>query len=107
MEPIEKSIEIIELYDYYADLLTKKQKEYLTAYYHDDYSITEISENFDISRNAVFDQIKRSVAKLYDYEAKLGLHQKAIKIQEIIEQIKQETKSETIQSLVAELEKVV
>lgn len=74
MDLLAKSIELINLYDCYQSLLTTKQKMYFESYYFDDYSITEISENQDVSRNAVHDLIKRTVQKLYDFEAKLGVY---------------------------------
>ena len=49
----------IELYDLYGSLLTDKQKVYFEDYYFLDLSISEIAENYAVSRNAVFDQIKR------------------------------------------------
>ncbi|MDE5547316.1 MAG: DNA-binding protein, partial [Anaeroplasmataceae bacterium] len=55
----EKREEIISLYDTYGVLLTDKQKNYFERYYFDDLSITEIASNFEVSRNAVFDQLKR------------------------------------------------
>ena len=75
MDLIDKSIELINLYDLYQPLLTSKQKMYFEHYYFDDYSIGEIAENLEVSRNAVHDLIKRTVQKLYDYEEKLGLYQ--------------------------------
>jgi len=75
MDLLAKSIELINLYDLYQSLLTTKQKMYFESYYFDDYSIGEIAENLDVSRNAVHDLIKRTVQKLYDYEMKLHLHQ--------------------------------
>ncbi|MDE7213906.1 MAG: DNA-binding protein, partial [Anaeroplasmataceae bacterium] len=55
----EKREEIISLYDAYGLLLTDKQRDYFESYYFDDLSISEIASNFEVSRNAVFDQIKR------------------------------------------------
>lgn len=77
MDLLDKSIELINLYDRYQTLLTTKQRMYFEQYYFDDFSITEISENQDVSRNAVHDLIKRTVQKLYDYESKLGLYKQA------------------------------
>ncbi len=71
---------IIALYDIYQALLTEKQRQYFEDYYYMDLSISEISENYNISRNGAFDQIKRTVATLFDYEDKLHLHEKYNKI---------------------------
>ncbi len=72
----QKRDELIALYDLYNTLLTEKQKVYFEEYYFSDLSISEIAENHNISRNGVFDQIKRVNASLEDYEKKLKLFHK-------------------------------
>ena len=72
----EQREELIELYDLYFELLTDKQKEYFEEYYFDDLSIGEIAINHEVSRNAVHDQLKKTIKNLEDYEAKLGLNKK-------------------------------
>jgi len=106
MDILDKSIEISELYDIYQDLLTKKQKEYFEAYYYNDFSITEISDNFDVSRNAVHDQIKKTVLKLYDYENKLNLRNKDKQYRIIFKKIREASDSNKVLELIEELEKV-
>ena len=64
------------LYDFYEKLLTEKQKTVLGFYLDDDYSLTEISEKINISRQAVHDIIKRTTLKLEGLENKLGLYEK-------------------------------
>lgn len=68
-----KREEQIDLFDVYQSLLTKKQRDYFLAYYFDDLSLSEIADNFNVSRNAVFDQIKKTLAILEEYEEKLHL----------------------------------
>ena len=53
------------LVEFYGSLLTDKQLEYMELYYGDDYSLGEIAEEFDVSRQAVYDNIRRS-AKLLE-----------------------------------------
>ena len=55
---MEDRIYLINLYDYYGDLLTEKQKEYFESYYFANLSLSEISENTKVSRNAVHKQLK-------------------------------------------------
>ncbi len=73
MEVLAKKAYYNELFDYYQPLLTEKQQEIFIDYYANDFSLGEIAESNNISRNAVFDTIKK-VEKLLDYyEEKLKL----------------------------------
>lgn len=71
---IEKNYRINSLFEFYQPLLTKKQNDYLELYYGDDYSLGEIAENIHVSRQAVYDNIKRTESILEDYEQKLHLY---------------------------------
>ncbi len=68
-----KNLAVSDLLDCYGGLLTEKQNRLVTCYYNDDLSLSEISENEGITRQAVRDGIKRAEAQLFDYEAQLGL----------------------------------
>lgn len=61
------------LFEFYEALLTEKQQNYMQLYYGDDYSLGEIAEEFEVSRQAVYDNIKRTAHILESYEAKLHL----------------------------------
>lgn len=76
-----------ELYDIYGSLLTDKQKEYFEGYYFNNLSLSEMASDFDVSRNAIFKQIHNVVDKLVEYESKLHLYDKKIKILSIIDAI--------------------
>ena len=65
---LEKKQRVNLLMDCYCDLLTDKQQDYLTLYYEEDLSLAEIAEDLNVSRNAVYDNLKRAVASLEDYE---------------------------------------
>ena len=71
---IEKNERINALFEFYQPLLTKKQNEYIQLYYADDYSLGEIAEEFEVSRQAVYDNIKRTEKILESYEDKLHLY---------------------------------
>lgn len=73
---LEKKQRVNLLMDCYVDLLTDKQKEYLEYYYEEDLSLAEIAENLNVSRNAVFDTLKKAVTTLEKYEEKLKLLKK-------------------------------
>lgn len=88
---LEKTQRVNLLMDCYEDLLTDKQRQYLTLYYEEDLSLSEIAEDLQVSRNAVYDQMKRAVASLEEYEAKLHLMEKHLKRMELIEKIENQT----------------
>jgi predicted DNA-binding protein YlxM (UPF0122 family) len=70
---IEKMVEIGLLFEQYKELLTEKQKEIVSLYYEEDYSLGEISENLNVSRQGIYDTLKRSEKILKDYDNKLNL----------------------------------
>jgi uncharacterized protein len=70
---LEKTTRMNYLYDFYQALLTPKQQSYMSLYYLDDYSLGEIAEEYEVSRQAVYDNIKRTEAMLEEYEKKLLL----------------------------------
>ena len=73
MENLEKKEQLNELFDIYQSLLTDKQVLYFKYYYQDDYSLQEIAELLDVSRHAIFDQLKKVEMHLFSYEEKLKL----------------------------------
>jgi predicted DNA-binding protein YlxM (UPF0122 family) len=70
---IEKTMRVNLLYDFYGDLLTEKQRRIVEMYYVEDLSLSEIAEQVDASRQAVYDVLRRAVQQLEDYESKLQL----------------------------------
>lgn len=71
---IEKTNRMNALFEFYAALLTDKQMNYIELYYADDYSLAEIAEEYQVSRQAVYDNIKRTEKILEDYERKLHMY---------------------------------
>lgn len=78
---------LVILYDFYGELLTDKQKEYFEYYYFNNLSLSEISENLGISRNAIHKSIKLIESKLYFYEDKLKLYKKRIILRQLIKDL--------------------
>lgn len=68
---LDKFVEIANLFEIYSSLLSEKQKEYLEDHFENDLSLSEIAKNNNVSRQAIYDNIKRGIALLYDYEDKL------------------------------------
>ncbi|MFT8361687.1 MAG: putative DNA-binding protein [Sporolactobacillus sp.] len=85
---LEKILRVNALYDFYQPLLTPKQQEYLDQYYLNDYSLGEIAERCHVSRQAVYDNLKRAESTLESFEEKLGLFRKYQTRQRLIMQIR-------------------
>ena len=108
---IEKTTRMNYLYDFYQSLLTEKQQSYMALYYLDDFSLGEIAEEYNVSRQAVYDNIKRTEAMLEEYEAKLLLFEKFQQRSKLIEKLREETEVSSdgrtkMLELIAELEKL-
>ncbi|HKL10611.1 MAG TPA: DNA-binding protein [Clostridia bacterium] len=73
---MEKKIKYGNMFAFYGKLLTEKQYEMLYHYYINDFSMVEIAENMKISRQAVYDAVKKSNKALDIYENKMGLYDK-------------------------------
>ena len=97
---MEERIYLGILFDYYGGLLTDKQKEYFEDYYFNNLTLSEISTNNNISRNAVHKQIKDAQEKLNQYEGILKLYEKSKKISNILEGIKDKKIKEEIKELI-------
>ncbi len=106
MDALEKHLTINTLLSHYRELLTEKQKTIMHYYYEENFTLKEIAENENISRNAVHDQLQKTVKKLEDLEEKLGLVKKSRKRMEIIEAMKDRCKDEELSKLIESLEKV-
>ncbi|AOG60704.1 hypothetical protein SHELI_v1c07550 [Spiroplasma helicoides] len=77
MNNLLKTSESTQLYDYYKEILTEKQRQYFELYYFEDLTLQEISEELGVSRNAVHDSISKTMNLLNDLESKLKLMKKS------------------------------
>lgn len=70
---MEKLVRLALLYDFYGPLLTEKQRQFIELYYQQDWSLGEIAAHFGVSRQAVYDLLRRAEGALEEYEEKLRL----------------------------------
>lgn len=84
---MDKTIYLNSLFDYYGPLLTKKQQAYFKDYYFDNLTLSEIAENENVSRNAVYKQIQNAENKLLYYEKNLKQYENSKKIKKIIQNL--------------------
>lgn len=91
----EKNLRFSRLLDYYGELLTEKQRDFMELYYNEDFSLAEISEHENITRQGVRDGIKHGEQRLLEFEEKLKLAEKSeiyyalnAKISELAESIR-------------------
>jgi len=73
---VEKLVEVGILFDFYGKLLSKKRFLAVELYYIHDLSLAEVGDELGITRQGVFDILKRAEEKLYIYEKSLGLVEK-------------------------------
>jgi predicted DNA-binding protein YlxM (UPF0122 family) len=71
------------LFDFYGELLTEKQKEYYDMHFNQDLSLSEIAEETGITRQGVWDIIRRADERLQDMERKTGLIEKYLKFHDL------------------------
>ncbi|PKM76593.1 MAG: DNA-binding protein [Firmicutes bacterium HGW-Firmicutes-15] len=70
---LEKISRVVLLKDFYGPLLTEKQQNVLNLHYENDLSLSEIADDMNTSRQAVYDMVKKAESLLEQYEQKLGL----------------------------------
>ena len=92
---IEQIIKVSQLYDFYSELLSQKQKQYLNDYFFNDLSLTEISEN-----------IKRTIIELEQFEEKLNLIKLNNERLFLLNEIKKLTDNEEILDYIEQLSKL-
>lgn len=76
------------LLDFYGELLTDKQREYYDLHYNSDLSLYEIAEQSGVSRQAVWDTIRRADAILSQTEEKLGFAAKAMRKRRVLDEVR-------------------
>lgn len=111
---MDKVYETSLLLDFYGQLLTDRQYEILDLHYNNDFTLTEIAEQLNISRQGVYDNEKRGRIILNEYEKKLGLlhkfsvqKQKAQKVLQKLEVLRLEELSQDNREIIESVEKEI
>ena len=100
---MDKIYEQTLLFDFYGELLSDHQKQIYEEVVMGDYSLSEAASDFKITRQGVHDLIKRTNAILTDYEEKLHLVARFLKIREKTERIRKLTQDPEIIKLTDEI----
>lgn len=96
---VSKNLDFVLLLDCYGELLTQKQKEIADMYYNEDFSLSEIAEMKQITRQAVLDSLRHSEHFLMQIEQKLSVSEKMMKMRNCLEQILQCNETEQMHQL--------
>ena len=83
-----KNLNMSYLLDFYGNVLTEKQRDMMQQYYNMDLSLSEIADNFGITRQGVRDSIKRGESVLTELEDQVGFAEKYRSLMAGIESIK-------------------
>ena len=84
---MEKFVEQTFLFDFYGELLTERQRQVYTSVVFEDYSLSEVAEELNISRQGVHDMVRRCDRALEGYEEKLHLVEKFVNIRSQVMEI--------------------
>lgn len=108
---LEKTNRMNALFEFYSTLLTQKQMNYMELYYANDFSLGEIAEEYGVSRQAVYDNIKRTEKILEDYERKLHMYSNYIVRAQLLDRLerhvtKEYPQDQIIAPLLAQLQEI-
>lgn len=108
---IEKTNRMNALFEFYSTLLTEKQMNYMELYYADDFSLGEIAEEYEVSRQAVYDNIKRTSKILENYEKKLHLFSDYVVREQLLKELtnyinEQYPEDQTLQGYIKKIQEI-
>ncbi len=82
-----KNLQVAYLLDFYGNLFSDKQREILEMYYEEDMSLSEIASSVGITRQGVYDNIKRGEKEILQMESKLCLMDRFLEISDSLDKI--------------------
>ena len=98
MDKLDDFLKYSVLFSYYGELFPKKKKQYLELYLEENSSLSEIAEQ------AVFDNIKKGVKKLDEYESKLRIFEKERELKKKLEYLKENFTKENLEKILEDFE---
>ncbi|KAF0091362.1 MAG: hypothetical protein FD141_1151 [Fusobacteria bacterium] len=101
---MEKFTKISLLLDIYGNLLKGRRKEVLNLYYNEDYSLTEIAEMFNITKQGVRDFLLKGEKELLEYENSLNILENKFEMDDILNNL---LDSEDLEHIKANLQKLI
>ena len=104
MDKIDDFIRYSVLFLYYKNLFSAKQRLYLELYLEENNSLTEIAEGFNVTRQAVFDNIKRGFKQLDEYEKKLEIFKKEKELKMKLEGLKENFSMKKLEEIIKYLD---
>ena len=104
MDKIDDFIRYSVLFLYYKNLFSEKQRLYLELYLEENNSLTEIAEGFKVTRQAVFDNIKRGFKQLEEYEKKLEIFKKEKELKMKLEGLKENFSMKKLEEIIKYLD---
>ena len=76
MDDIDRRVELGLLMDFYGPLLSERIAGIMRMYVMEDYGLSEIAQEMGISRQGVYDAVRRGEAQLMELEQRLGLQRR-------------------------------
>ena len=104
MDKIDDFIRYSVLFLYYKNLFSEKQRLYLELYLEENNSLTEIAEGFKVTRQAVFDNIKRGFKQLDEYEKKFEIFKKEKELKMKLEGLKENFSMKKLEEIIKYLD---
>ena len=83
------ALEMTLLYDFYGELLTQRQRMCFDLYYNQDFSLAEIAQELQVSRQGVYDNLSRAEASLRNMEEKTGCVRRSLANRRALRTIRQ------------------
>lgn len=104
MKEVEEFVKYSNLFETYKPLFSGKQKMYLEAFLEEDNSFSEIAQAMNVSRQAVFDNIRKACKKLDYYEKELSIIKSNENMLNMLKDLKENFSIKYLNKLINELE---